>query len=384
MEKSRIDTLTSFRFFMILIIAFSHVYFVGGDGVVGKFIYTHIQNPSLPVEFFFVMSGFGLTYRSLMKGKNAIDGSFTLLKGLSFGIQRMKKLYWLYVLTMASMIPLTALWKNWELNNWTMSGIQTLISFFADLTLTQSIYGVSRIANELNGPCWFISVLFILYCFYPLLERLNQKIVNLSMRRILIILLITEVLTYLLLIPLSYLKGNSPFDYIAYGGPYSRLFSMFSGILICDLYYKGRNILRNNTFWEIVAVTVALWWIYNMRVYYNPQDNFPLRYPVVAIINNLISLGIVYVFSFEKGAISRILLKKPLITLGGCAMYIYLLHWPVIYNVYGVINQLLPMTDIVKIFTTVLIFVVTGVLTYIIWKYESKIMGYIDSQFKEV
>lgn len=382
MEKSRIDTLTSLRFYMILIIAFSHVYFLSGADGLGKFLHTHIQNPSLPVEFFFVMSGFGLTYRSLMKGKNAIEGSFTLIKGLKFGIQRMKKLYWLYVLTMASMIPLEALWKNWELNNWTMSGIQTLISFFADLTLTQSIYGVSSIANELNGPCWFISVLFILYCFYPLLERLNQKIVKLSMSRIFCIILFIEVLTYLLLIPLSYLKDNSPFDYIAYGGPYSRFFSMFSGVLICDLYYKGRNRLKNNTLWEVVAVAVALWWIYNMRVYYNPQDNFPVRYPVVAIINNLISLGIVYVFSFEKGAISRFLQKKTLVIWGGCAMYIYLLHWPVIYNVYGVINQLLPMTLIVKIFTTLLIFVVTGILTYIIWKYESKVMGYINSQLK--
>ena len=157
---------------------------------------------------------------------------------------------------------------------------------------------------------------------------------------------------------------------------------MFTGILICDLYYKGRNKLKNNTFWEVVVVSIVLIWVYNMRVYYDPQDNFFMRYPVVAIINNLISISIVYVFSFEKGAISHILQKKLLVILGSCAMYIYLLHWPVIYNVYGVINQLLPMTVTVKIFTTILIFVVTGVLTYIIWKYESRVMGYIDSQLK--
>ena len=155
---------------------------------------------------------------------------------------------------------------------------------------------------------------------------------------------------------------------------------MFSGILICDLYYKGRNGLKKSTFWEIVVVGVVLLWIYNMRVYYNPQDNFAVRYPVVAVINNLISLGIVYVFSFENGAFSRILLNRTLVALGGCAMYIYLLHWPVIYNVYGVINQLLPMTMVVKIFTTALIFFVIGILTYIVWKYEAKVMQYIDSQ----
>jgi peptidoglycan/LPS O-acetylase OafA/YrhL len=117
-----------------------------------------------------------------------------------------------------------------------------------------------------------------------------------------------------------------------------------------------------------------------MRVYYNPQDNFFIRYPVVAIINNLISLGVVYVFSFENGAISHFLQKKTLIILGGCAMYIYLLHYPVIYNVYGVINQLLPMTIVVKVFTTILIFVIIGVLTYIVWKYETKVVSSIESQ----
>lgn len=380
MEKSRIDSLTSIRFFMILIIAFTHFYFLGGSDGIGKYIHTHIQNPSLPVEFFFVMSGFGLTYRSLIKGKVAMEGNFSFIKGLKFGIQRMKKLYWLYVLTMASMIPLTALWKNWELNNWALSGIQTMISFFADLTLTQSLYGVSKIANELNGPCWFISALFILYCFYPLLEKLNLRIVKISTSRVLLILLLTEMLCYFFLIPCSYLKDNSPFDYLAYGSPYTRIFSMFSGVLICDLYYKGSKKLKYGTLLEVAVLSVALLWIYNMRVYYDPQDNFTFRYPVVAVINNLISLGIVYVFSFESGAFSRILLNKTLVTLGGCAMYIYLLHWPVIYNVYGVINQLLPMTVVIKIFTTSLIFLVTGILTYIVWKCEAKVMQYIDSQ----
>ena len=381
MEKSRIDTLTSIRFFMILIIAFTHFYFLGGSDGIGKFIHTHFQNPSLPVEFFFVMSGFGLTYRSLAKGKVAVEGDFTVLKGLKFGIQRMKKLYWLYVLTMASMIPLTALWKNWELNNWAMSGIQTMISFFADLTLTQSLYGVSKIANELNGPCWFISALFVLYCFYPLLEKINLKIVKLSTSRVLSILLFTELLCYFFLIPCSYLKDISSLDYLAYGSPYTRVFSVFSGILICDLYYKGSERLKHSTFWELLVVGLALLWIYNMRVYYDPQDNFTFRYPVVAVINNLISIGIVYVFSFENGMFSRILQNKILVTLGGCAMYIYLLHWPVIYNVYGVINQLLPMTVAVKILTTIFIFFMIGLLTFIVWKYERRVLNYIDSQF---
>ena len=157
---------------------------------------------------------------------------------------------------------------------------------------------------------------------------------------------------------------------------------MFSGILICDLYYKGSKRLKYSTLCEVAVVSIALLWIYNMRVYYNPQDNYLVRYPVVAVINNLISLGIVYVFSFESGAISRILLNRTLVTLGGCAMYIYLLHWPVIYNVYGVINQLLTMTVAVKVFTTLIIFLVLGLLTYIVRKYESKVVGYLDFQFK--
>ena len=117
-----------------------------------------------------------------------------------------------------------------------------------------------------------------------------------------------------------------------------------------------------------------------MRVYYDPQDNYPVRYPVVAIINNLISLGVVYVFAFENGVVSRFLQKKALVTLGGCAMYIYLLHYPVIHIVYGVINQLLPMTVVVKVLTTVLILAVIGTLTYVVWKYNDKVMKYLESQ----
>lgn len=380
MEKTRIDTLISLRFFMMFFIAFTHFYFISGDEGIGKYIYTHIQNGGLAVEFFFVMSGFGLAFRSLVKGEAAIEGKFSLIKGLRFGMNRMKKLYWLYVLTMASMIPITVLWKYWELNNWAMSGIQTLTDFFADLTLTQSLYGISKISNELNGPCWFFSVLFILYCFYPLLERINHRIVKLSLPKILFILLIVEVLYYLLLMPLSYLKDHSPFDYLAYGTPYTRVFSMFTGILICDLYYRGKYRLKNCTFWEVIAVSVALLWIYNMRVYYDPQDNYSIRYPVVAVINNVISLGLVYIFAFENGAISHVLQKKSLVTLGGCAMFIYMLHYPVIYNVYGVINQLFPTTVAVKIITMILIIVLIGVLTYIVRKYESKAMSYLDSQ----
>jgi peptidoglycan/LPS O-acetylase OafA/YrhL len=117
-----------------------------------------------------------------------------------------------------------------------------------------------------------------------------------------------------------------------------------------------------------------------MRVYYDPQDNYPVRYPVVAVINSVISLGFVYVFAFENGAVSRFLQKKTLITLGGCAMYIYLLHYPVIHIVYGVINQLLPMTAMVKVVTTVFIIVVIGLLTYIVRNYEGKVLSYLDSQ----
>jgi peptidoglycan/LPS O-acetylase OafA/YrhL len=117
-----------------------------------------------------------------------------------------------------------------------------------------------------------------------------------------------------------------------------------------------------------------------MRVYYDPQENYSVRYPVVAIINSIISICFVYVFAFENGTLSRYLQKKSLVTLGSCAMYIYLLHYPVIYNVYGVINQLLPMTVMVKVVTTVFIIVIIGLLTYIVRKYDGKVMGYIESQ----
>ena len=381
MRNDRITTLTSIRFFMIIIIVFTHFYFLSGDEGVGKFIHTHIQNPSLPVEFFFVMSGFGLTFRKLAKKTVAIDGKFSLLRGLKFGISRIKKLYWLYVLTMASMIPLTALWTNWELNNWTMSFVQTFIHFFADLSLTQSIFGISSIANELNGPCWFLSTLFMLYCIYPFLEKVNNEVVKLSSCKILAVLFFMELLSYAVLIPCSSLKDYSPFDYLAYGSPITRVFSFISGILICDLLYKRKAKLKLNSLWELLVVFLAVLWIYNMRVYFDPQDNYAIRYPIVAVVNNLLSVAMVYVFAFEGGCVSRMLQNKYLVTLGACSMYIYMLHWPAIYYVYGAINQLLSMTIFVKLLTSAVIIVVISILTYIVWKFQAKVIGCINSHF---
>ena len=88
----RIEALESMRFVMIFTIFLSHLYFFKDcDGFVGQF-YNIIMTNSFPgVCYFFILSGFGLTYAA-SKNHEPI-----LLTPIRYAIKRIKKIWPLYV-----------------------------------------------------------------------------------------------------------------------------------------------------------------------------------------------------------------------------------------------------------------------------------------------
>jgi peptidoglycan/LPS O-acetylase OafA/YrhL len=102
----RIDSLTSLRFLMILMIFLNHLSFLG-DGTGNSIYDQYFHNPNMAVTFFFILSGFGLTYKSFLNKEYAINCHYNLKIGFSYAWKRMKKLYPLYIITMAAAIPFT-------------------------------------------------------------------------------------------------------------------------------------------------------------------------------------------------------------------------------------------------------------------------------------
>lgn len=92
-NKERIGQLETLRFFAMLVIFTSHCYFMK------YYIYGNwwIYNPIMGVDYFFMLSGFGLYY--------AYDDRSVSKNGIMFAIEKIKKIYPLYLVSMLCMLP---------------------------------------------------------------------------------------------------------------------------------------------------------------------------------------------------------------------------------------------------------------------------------------
>ncbi|WP_279217575.1 acyltransferase family protein [Anaerobutyricum hallii] len=97
------DALTGFRFMAIMVIIISHLEFIGEYEKIGLFYKTYIHNATLGVDYFFMLSGFGMML-SYQKKSNSpmING---VKDCIMFAKKHVKKIYILYLISMASTIP---------------------------------------------------------------------------------------------------------------------------------------------------------------------------------------------------------------------------------------------------------------------------------------
>lgn len=102
-RSGKIDALTGFRFMAIMVIIISHLEFIGEYEKIGLFYKTYIHNATLGVDYFFMLSGFGMML-SYQKKSNSpmING---VKDCIMFAKKHVKKIYILYLISMASTIP---------------------------------------------------------------------------------------------------------------------------------------------------------------------------------------------------------------------------------------------------------------------------------------
>jgi peptidoglycan/LPS O-acetylase OafA/YrhL len=367
----RIDSLTSIRFFMIVMIFMSHLGFLkdGGNSIYDQYL----NNPSLAVTYFFILSGFGLTYSSFIKKSYSIDENYSLKIGFKYAWRRVKKLYPLYLITMGVMVPIVLLdnIKQYGLLN---ALILDVFKCIVSIPLLQSIFGVSNIAVSFNGLCWFLSVLFILYIIYPILERLNVKYIN-SLNRIVISLIVLFVVSVIVHHVFNGIEKMSSHIDLSYMSPYMRIFHFAIGILICDLFivrkkntlnkcnYKGINLI------EIAVVIIVVLWLF-LRNSVLSDVNVEIRRQIDLVLASIL----VYVFAFQNGLFSKIILKnRILVFLGGVVMYIYLIHSVIITYT----NRLLLFLNInavyVNTLTVILSVLFTGLFTWLVYAVNAKV-----------
>lgn len=317
-------TLNGLRFPAIMVIVVGHM------GFLLEFFpgFQWIMNAVPAVDYFFMLSGFGLMYSALRKeGRKEGSGATIRLAWLfAEAFTRVRKIYPLYIITMLLAVP-KELYRSLveQGNSLGFTVLKTAAEFALCVPLLQGLFGVEKIQWLFNSAAWFLSCLFIIYLAAPFIIRSLKRIktkAGLSAA-----LMLDALMIAFTAFAFGKIEEATFFDMLVYASPYRRVFYVILGMLLCLLRVNfsvkpgSKNRLFNVL--EIAAATIGLAYFFGNDMVGMRDSLGDLAYALdVTIVGTLL-----LVFSFEGGLVSKILSSKPLQTLGKMSMYIFLIHY---------------------------------------------------------
>ena len=349
---------------MIFLIVLSHMEFLRRCSFGGTYdLYWH--NSTLAVDYFFLLSGFGMMYSFLKHGGLSTTGGVDVhFVSIGFAKAKVRKLYPLYAITMLAFVPMMFVQgllhgKSLLMN---LGGIVAKGALCAPLV--QSAFGMTRLSHAFNGVCWFLSTLVLIYVMSPWLMVRVAK-----MRRIGLALLGVPVLVAVLQTILAAVDARVSFlDDLAYGSPYMRVWFVIYGMVLGRVIFTWRK--RNHVpAWlpraEIAAAMLCIGWFF-LR---NTFVGMGAVGGALRLVDVALCAGLLFTLSFERGCVSRLLERPRFMRLGHLAMYIYLIHYllrmywePVVMKrLLG--NQAGVYGDVIGIVSVVLIVALTMLLS---------------------
>ena len=369
---------------MVITIAVSHLEFLGAaEGEHANLYDFFFHNARMGVSFFFILSGFGLTYSFLRKPYSEqheiLSQHWSLLSGIKFAMNRVSRLYKWYLITMALFIPVDLV-NMLDYRN--LSGAIKIIGFKAVMSigLVQSIFAQIRFSHSFNAVCWFLSTLFILYIFYPLIQRCNMRIVNKAYEKrnvftIKLCLLFIFSIYIIIHLLFSIVADRTSFTDLAYGSPYIRVFDFIIGMLICDLSICQRHISWwNKSVFSILEVIISsafvLWFFLRNAICYGEKGPYGIYEETKNLVDICIVCVLIYIFSYEAGVVSKFMKKSFMVKLGGVAMYIFLAHYPVRIISYRLLTMKFDETLGLKILELIITIFGTAVAVYYMRRFD--------------
>lgn len=323
----RIESLTGARFLAIMVIVFSHFEFLKEYGTFGKTYWNWWHNPTMGVDFFFMLSGFGMMLSSINRDPSGTRPVGGLRESLKFGVRHVKKIYPIYFTMLLVGIPYELLsGLPGAVSNVSKEIGRCFICFLLDLTLVQAATGRMVISHSLNGVSWFLSSIFCIYLVSPFIMQWLKRHVQ-TIRAGMISLALCIVLAFLLAILFSDIDEKVwLFDDLCYGSPYRRVFYVVSGMLLAQIYSIQRHeqFHRVSAFFssgafEYISTAISIIWFFWRNLVSDTYYIYIIDMAVVAC--DLFSMAIC------KGKISHFLEKKPMVYLGDLSMYIFITHY---------------------------------------------------------
>lgn len=326
-KNNKIDSLTGARFVAILLVVICHFEFLESYPYIGPIYKYLFHNATMGVDFFFMLSGFGMMLGSMRRnpdGTEKIHGIRTLF---DYAKRHIKKLYKLYVVMLLIGIPFEIINSHLYYNQTISYEIKyCTIAFFTSLTLLQSLTGRLIMTHALNGVCWFLSCLFCIYLMSPLIMRfLKRKVKSINQALLGIVICIT--ISVLLAVVFDYIQSKTIFDDLTYGSPFRRVFYVIPGMLIAQIYsfktVPNKLILnrKNGNSLEYTLLFISILW-YLLRFIFSLKIGY-----FIYIIDMAIVSCDLYALALRKGKISKLLEKDVMVYLGNISMYIFLTHY---------------------------------------------------------
>jgi peptidoglycan/LPS O-acetylase OafA/YrhL len=295
-QRHRFDVLDSFRGVCAVCVVFFHIQLVSGftESV-------FIRNADLLVNFFFVLSGFVLSYA--YGSRQALDFRTFLISR----VFRLVPLHWamLACFVVLETFKLLASQKGLALNYAPFTGPFAPAEFLPNLLLVQAWTPLTDIMS-FNYPSWSISVEFYLYLIFAAFMLLSAGPRFLvwgvvSLMAFALLYLQVAVLTERALIGLS---------------------CFFAGALTFRLFTTARFVWRPSITLMTVLELAALVSIATMN---------SLRFANQSLVASLLFCPVVFIFAFEGGHLSRVLKARPFALLGKLSYSLYMTHVAVLF-----------------------------------------------------
>jgi len=312
--RPHLHALTSLRFFAALYVVIYHLWRWDAWHP-PRVVERAIAAGPVAVTFFFVLSGFVLTWRYA-------DGTRLRTTTREFWRARVARVYPIYVLGLVVSAPVVlALWRRAGAEP--SAFVHELIGGASALLMVQSFH--PDFALAWNPPAWSLSVEAFFYLLFPVLApRLLAVKRPLAVGVALWLLSLLPSIAYLAIGPdgLDVVdhRSHAPWiDALKYH-PLARLPELAIGVLVGRAYLEGRR-LPPAAGWAALAASLVV----------GASGLVPY-----ALLHNGLLAGLFAIVLLALAPSTGVLAARPLRRLGEASYALYILHVPVLFYVAGI------------------------------------------------
>ena len=307
----KINVLQSWRAIFIVLICIEHMALQNKIALLGA--------GAEGVSFFILLSGFltGYIYQN-----KEIDCSFS--KSKDFLFKKLKKFYPLHIIAIVLSVILELLYilKNFSVQVDRL--LNLALKAVLNATFLQVYIPVDGIyMNNIHGVGWFLST--IVFCYansligLKAIKYFNKKNKDIFLFGIVFVVYITIIFFF---------KDSNLNQFILYVFPPVRYLEYFIAMIFGFSYNHIYAHIKDKIYlWGLFeGVSVILLVVNHLGIKMGMYRESNYKYLTIFIC----SFVIIFVFSMEKGIISKLLNNKFLIDIGNASFYVYIMHQVII------------------------------------------------------